>query len=90
MKQKDASRNQICRLEAVDYSHPNLPAIVRTETSDIAVGGALSQKHEMRRYTGAFHLRRSASAGLYYDSFDKDVLAMVDTFKIAEVGSFFF
>ena len=60
---------------------PDLPAIVETDASDFALGAILSQKHEGRTHPVAFHSRKFTQAEINYDTADKELLAIVDSFK---------
>ena len=60
---------------------PDLPAIVETDASDFALGAILSQKHEGQTHPVAFHSRNFTQAEINYDTADKELLAIVDSFK---------
>ena len=65
----------------LQHFDPEEPAIVETNTSDFALGGILSQKHEGRLYPIAFHSQKFTEAEINYDTADKKLLAIVDCFK---------
>ena len=63
------------------HFNPDLPAIVETDASDFALGVILSQKHEGRLHPVAFHTWKFTQAEINYDTVDKELLAIVDSFK---------
>ena len=63
------------------YFDPDLPAIVETDASDFALGAILSQKYEGRTHPVAFHSQKFTQAEINYDTADKELLAIVDSFK---------
>ena len=60
---------------------PDLPAIVETDASNFALGAILSQKQEGRTHPVAFHSRKFTQAEINYDTADKELLAIVDSFE---------
>ena len=67
---------------------------METDASDYALGGILSQKHAKQLndstaregdagllHPVAFHSRKFTSAKINYDTCDKELLAIVDSFK---------
>ena len=60
---------------------PALQPIVETDASDYALGAILSQKHDKFLHPVAFHSRKFTSAEVNYDVCDKELLAIVDSFK---------
>jgi len=55
---------------------------IETNASDFAIGGILSQWDEERRlHPVAFHSRKFQPAEINYEIHDKELLAVVDTFK---------
>jgi len=58
------------------------PVIIETNTSDYAIGAILSQRDsEGRLHPVAFHSRKFQPAEINYEIHDKELLAIVDTFK---------
>jgi hypothetical protein len=57
--------------------------IVETNASDFALGAVLSQKgDDGRLYLVAFHSRKFTPAEINYEIYDKELLAIVDCFKV--------
>jgi hypothetical protein len=62
---------------------PKKVCIVETDASDFALGAVLSQKgDDGRLYPVAFHLRKFTLAEINYEIHNKELLAIVDCFKI--------
>jgi len=59
---------------------PEKQCVVETDASDFALGGVLSQQHELL-HPVAFHSRKFTPAEINYDTHDKELLAIVDCFK---------
>ena len=58
------------------------PAIVETDASDFALGAVLSQYFDGILHPIAFHSRAFLAVGeINYDTHDKELLAIVDSFK---------
>jgi len=58
------------------------PIIIETDASDFAIGAVLSQRDEENRlHPVAFHLRKFHPAEINYEIHNKELLAIVDTFK---------
>jgi len=58
------------------------PVIIETDASDFALGAILSQKDEENRlHPVAFHSRKFQPAEINYEIHNKELLAIVDTFK---------
>jgi len=58
------------------------PVIIETDASDFAIGAVLSQRDEEGRlHPVAFHSRKFQPAEINYEIHDKELLAIVDTFK---------
>jgi len=56
--------------------------IIETDTSDFALGAVLSQRDgENRLHPVEFHSRKFQPAEINYEIHDKELLAVVDTFK---------
>jgi hypothetical protein len=61
---------------------PHRECIVKTDASDFALGGALSQTAEDKKlHPNAFHSRKFSPAEINYKIHDKELLAIVDCFK---------
>ena len=54
---------------------------METDASDFALGGILSQKYEGRLHPITFHSRKFTEAEINYNTADKELLAIVDSFK---------
>jgi hypothetical protein len=62
---------------------PMKVCIVETDASDFALGAVLSQKgDDGRLYPVAFHSRKFTLAEINYEIHDKELLAIVDCFKV--------
>jgi hypothetical protein len=62
---------------------PHYECIVETDTSDYALGSTLSQTTEDKKlHPNASHSRRFSLAEINYEISDKELLAIVDCFKI--------
>jgi len=58
------------------------PVIIKTDASDFAIGANLSQRdNEGRLHPVAFHSRKFQPRKSNYEIHDKELLAIVDTFK---------
>jgi len=58
------------------------PVLIETDASDFAIGAVLSQRDgEGRLHLVAFHSRKFQPAEINYEIHDKELLAIVDTFK---------
>jgi hypothetical protein len=58
------------------------PIVIETDASDFAIGAILSQRDgENRLHPVAFHSRKFQPAEINYEIHDKELLAIVDTFK---------
>jgi hypothetical protein len=56
--------------------------IVKTDTSDFALGSTLSQTAKDKKlYPNTFHSRKFSPAEINYEIHDKELLAIVDCFK---------
>jgi len=61
---------------------PAKPVILETDASDFAIGAVLSQPdEEIRLHPIAFHSRKFTPAEINYEIHNKELLAIVDTFK---------
>jgi hypothetical protein len=62
---------------------PKKVCIVETDTSDFALGAVLSQKgDDGRLYLVAFYSRKFTLVEINYEIHDKELLAIVDCFKV--------
>jgi len=57
------------------------PVIIKTDASDFALGAVLSQREEGHLHPVAFHSRKFQPAEINYEIHDKELLAIVDSFK---------
>jgi hypothetical protein len=65
------------------YFDPHRKCIVETNASDFALGGTLSQTAEHKKLNpNAFHSRMFSPAEINYEIHDKELLAIVDCFKV--------
>ena len=65
---------------------PQKKVVVETDASDLAIGAVLSQPDDRTRlHPIAFHSRKMTGAELNYDVHDKELLAIVESFKIWKV-----
>ena len=56
--------------------------IIKTDASDFAIGAILSQRDDRGRlHPVAFHSRKFQPAEINYEIHDKELLAIVNTFK---------
>jgi hypothetical protein len=61
---------------------PNYKCIVKTDASDFALSGTLSQvAKDKKLHPNAFHSRKFSPAEINYKIHDKELLAIVDSFK---------
>jgi len=61
---------------------PTRPVIVESDASDFALGAVLSQRDsDNRLHPVAFHSRKFSPAEINYEIHDKELLAIVDSFK---------
>jgi kynurenine formamidase len=64
------------------HFHPEKPTVVETDASDVALGAVLSQIQETKRlHPVAQHSRKFKPAEINYDVHDKEMLAIVTSFK---------
>jgi hypothetical protein len=64
------------------HFNPNCEYIVETDTSDFALSGTLSQiAADKKLHPNAFHSRKFSPAEINYEIHDKELLAIVDSFK---------
>jgi hypothetical protein len=65
------------------HFNPQEVCIVETDASDFALGAVLSQKGEDGKvHPIAFHSRKFSPAEINYEIHDKELLAIVDSFKV--------
>jgi hypothetical protein len=56
---------------------------VETDTSDFALGSTLSQTAEGKKlHLNAFHSRMFSPAEINYEIYNKELIAIVDCFKV--------
>ena len=58
-----------------------LPSYVEADASDFAVGSVLSQHHQERLHPVAYISRKLSPAEQNYEIYDKEMLAIVNSFK---------
>jgi hypothetical protein len=64
------------------YFDPHRECIVKTDASDFALGGTLSQTAgDKKLHPNAFHSRKFSPSEINYEIHDKELLAIVDCFK---------
>jgi len=64
------------------HFNPTRRIIIESDTSDFALGAVLSQRDEENcLHPVAFHSRKFQLAEINYEIYDKELLAVVDTFK---------
>lgn len=63
------------------HFNPELPIRVENNTSDYAIGGILSQLHSEVWHPVAYCSRKQIPAETRYDTHDKELLAIVESFK---------
>lgn len=63
------------------HFNPELPIRVETDASGYAIGGILSQLHEGVWHPIAYYSRKQIPAETRYDTHDKELLAIVESFK---------
>jgi hypothetical protein len=62
---------------------PHRKYIVETDALDFALGGTLSQTAEDKKlHPNTFHSRKSSPAEIDYEIHDKELLTIVDCFKV--------
>jgi hypothetical protein len=65
------------------YFNPHHKYIVEMDASDFALGGTLSQTAKDKKlHPNAFHSRKFSPAEINYEIHDKELLAIVDCFKV--------
>jgi len=75
-------KNRFTSAPVLAHFEPQRPVIVETDASDIALGAVLSQRDdENRLHPVAFHSRKFTSAEINYEIHDKELLAIVESFK---------
>ncbi len=63
------------------HFNPDLPIRVETDASGYALGGILSQLHENEWHPVAYYSRKQIPAETRYDTHDKELLAIMESFK---------
>jgi len=75
-------KNRFTTAPILAHFDPQRPVIVETDTSDFVLGAILSQRdHENRLHPVAFHSRKFSPVEINYEIHDKELLAIVDSFK---------
>ena len=75
-------KNAFTRAPILRHFDPELPIQLETDASDFAIGAVLSQPHEGRWHPVAFMSRKFIPAEINYEIHDKELLAIVDAFKV--------
>jgi hypothetical protein len=76
-------KNRFTTAPILSHFDPMKTCIVETDASDFALGAILSQKdHKGRPHPIAFHSRKFQPTEINYEVHDKDLLAIVDSFKV--------
>src|ERR687884_1036585 len=75
-------KNAFTRAPILRHFDPQLPIQLETDASDFAIGAVLSQPHEGRWHPVAFMSRKFIPAEINYEIHDKELLAIVDAFKV--------
>jgi len=65
----------------LSHFYPGRRTVVETDPSDLALGCVLSQYQRRRLHPMAFHSRKLNSAERHYKVHDKELLAIMETFK---------
>ena len=67
----------------LNYFNPKLPITVETDASDFAIGAIISQKDEKGLlHPIAFYSRKFTPAELNYEIYDKELLGIVEAFRV--------
>jgi len=66
---------------AEHFYHNNMETVVGRDASDFALGCVLSQFKDKRLHLVAFHSRELNPAKRNYEIYDKESLAILETFK---------
>ncbi|PRP74178.1 retrotransposon nucleocapsid protein, partial [Planoprotostelium fungivorum] len=66
----------VCR-----HFDPSLPIVLETDASDFAISGVLSQRHKDGVHPVGFMSRKMQPAELNYDTYDKELLAIIESLK---------
>jgi len=75
-------KNRFTTAPILAHFNPQSPVIVETDALDFALGAILSQRdHENRLHPVAFHSRKFSRMEINYEIHDKELLAIVDSFK---------
>jgi len=75
-------KNRFTSTPILAHFDPQRPVIVETDASDFTLGAVLSQRDDENRvHPVAFHSRKFASTEINYEIHDKELLAIVDSFK---------
>ena len=73
--------NNILIYSQTEEDHERLKIVIEMDTSDRALGACLSQYYKGRLYSVTFHSRKLSPAELNYNIYNKELLAIVNTFK---------
>jgi hypothetical protein len=76
-------KNRFTTAPILTHFDPTKTCIVETDASDFALGAILSQKDDEGRLDPiAFHSRKFQPAEINYEVHDKELLAIIDSFKV--------
>jgi hypothetical protein len=76
-------KNQFTTAPILTHFDLTKTCIAETDASDFTLGAILSQKDEEGRlHPIAFHSRKFQSAEINYEVLDKELLAIIDSFKV--------
>ena len=74
-------KHQFATASLLKHFNPALPLVLETDASDFAICSVLSQYHQDRLHPIAFYSRKMSSSELNYEIHDKEMLAIVASFK---------
>jgi hypothetical protein len=79
----DELKRRFTTAPILGHFDPRKVCVVETDASDFALGAVLSQKGDNGRlYPVAFHSRKFTPAEINYEIYDKELLAIVNCFKV--------
>ena len=78
----DELKSRFTTVLILSHFDPQRPVIIETDASDFGLGAVLSQRDdENRLHLVAFHSRKFTPVEINYEIHDKELLAIVNTFK---------
>ena len=81
---QDAFENLKCQFKTADiirHFDTSLPIVLKTDASNYAIGGILSQIHEDGQHPVGFYSRKLRHEEINYDTHDKELLSIIECFK---------